>query len=101
MGEKFTSHDLTISEYVDYASTPTHTWTWTATGGTTPLDSMPLPQVSLDPPAQRTQAVSFEIADATPTGASVGTGRGSSFVGLAVDLETEGNSWELPATQKG
>lgn len=102
-GEKFTSHDLSIAMYVDYAASATKTWTFPATGGSTPLDSMPLPQVSVDPPqnAQRSQAVSFEISDATPTGASIGTGRGSAFVGLAVDIQTEGNSWELPAAQKG
>jgi hypothetical protein len=101
LGDKSTSHDLVVSTYLDYATTPNKTWTWTATGGATPLDSMPLPQVSLDPPGQRCQAMSWEISDATPTGASVGTGQGSLFAALALDIETEGNSWELPAAQKG
>lgn len=101
MGDKATDHDLSIVGHIDYASATDHTWTFPATGGDTPLNSMPLPQVSVDLATQRVQAICFEISDATPTGGTVGTGQGSLYAAIAVDYETDGNSWELPAAQKG
>jgi len=101
MGDKSTSHDLAITPYFDYSSTPGTGFTFTATGGSKPLDSMPIPQVAVMPTPQRCQAVSWEIADSTPTGATVGTGRGSLFAGLALEIESEGTSAKLPAAQKG
>lgn len=99
-GEKVTSADLTITPYFDYSDTPGTPFTFPATGGNTPLDAMPIPQVSIRPVPERCQAVSFEISEATPTGASVGTGQGILFAGLSLRLEVDDSLWKTPSTQR-
>lgn len=96
-----TAFDLHITSYADYITGSPQTWTFPATGGSTPLGSMPIPQVGIDIQAQRCQATSLVFSDATPTGATVGTGQGGLFLGVALDIELTGETWELPMAQKG
>lgn len=99
--ERASSADLTVTTFVNYSSTPLDTETWLANSGSKPIDGMLLPQMTASPSNQRVQAMRWDLEDATPTGASIGTGQGHAFIGLAIDLDVLGDTFRLPAAQKG
>jgi hypothetical protein len=82
--ERHTDHDLTIEIAYDYSST------W-ATAGTYTSDELYSlgGKVEIRPQNARAHAFRLRITDATPSGATrntVGSGKGSTLVGLAVDM---------------
>jgi hypothetical protein len=99
--ERLTSSDLTITLFADYESTPVESETWLANTGTKQIDDMTIPQIEMTPSRQRAQALRWDLEDATPTGASVGTGAGHVFIGVAVDVDVIGDAFRMPSGQKG
>ncbi len=81
--DQHTDHDLTIEIAYDYDGAWTTFGTWDS-DELYDLDG----KVEIRPDNARAHAFKLRISDATPSGAThstVGTGRGSTFVGLAVD----------------
>lgn len=82
--EQHTDHDLTVEVAYNHDDS-----TWT-TQGTYDSDEVAASdgQIEIRPANARARAIKLRISDATPTGTAntVGTGRGSTWIGLAVDI---------------
>jgi hypothetical protein len=98
LNEKFTDHDISLTFIRDYDTAPFETKTWISNA--LPIDE----QFSHNATIHRAQSMRMKITDAAPTGggAVTGTGRGSSFIGLAVEVDPIDNkTFRLPAGSKG
>ena len=82
--EQHTDHDLTVEVAYNHDDS-----IWT-TQGTYDSDEVAASdgQIEIRPANARARAIKLRISDATPTGTAntVGTGRGSTWIGLAVDI---------------
>lgn len=84
LGEKHTDHDFTIRDAYDYSETFT-----TKAYDSAKVSAMPIFNVDRDLSQSQGQAVMVEFYDATPTGggATVGTGKGATWVALTFSGE--------------
>lgn len=92
-----TDHDLAFYWAVDYNSSYAAPRTWTRAQIATITASLPNEQVEhpLDDNAEH-QAIAFKIEDATPTGGTVGTGEGSTWLALTVQGTAREGLYPLP-----
>lgn len=98
LGERFTPHDLVIEVGNDYSDTYHQTKTWSDED----IEDMPLEQIRTAMVRQKCQALRYRISDATPTGGgAVGTGRGLSFTGIAIEAAILRKTKRLGAAQRG
>lgn len=98
LDERFTDHDMALTFTRDYDPTPFETKAWVS--NTLPADE----QFSHNAAIHRAQSMRMKMSDGAPTGpgAVVGTGRGSAFIGLAVEVDPIDNkTFRLPAGSKG
>lgn len=96
--ERFSDHNITMSWYKDYATSPFESKTWLATA--LPVDENE--QFSHNPAIHRAQSMRMKLTDASPTGGTLGIGRGAAFIGLAVEVDSLDNkTFRLPAARKG
>lgn len=96
--ERFTDHDLSMSWWYNYAASPFETRGWTS--AQLPVDE----QISHNPSIHKASSMRMRIVDGAPSGAGgvVGIGRGSAWIGLAVEIDPIDNkTMRLPAAQKG
>lgn len=98
--ERFTDHNIVLTWYRDYSSTPIESRTITsdviATAG-------PVEQFSQNLATHSAQSYRLTIKDDPPSGPGgvVGTGRGAAFIGLAVEVDPiDTQIYKLPAARK-
>jgi hypothetical protein len=97
LAEQHTAHDLTLALSADYADAAAQVRTWTATQ----LEGQPREQMRMHVTRQRMAAIRVEISDAAPTGdLSVGSGRGCSLIGLALEIGVLPKAARLPRDMK-
>lgn len=96
LAEKLTSHGLLVEVANDYSATyhQTVAWPWQD------LDTMPREQIRTHLAVQKCTAVRVRLTDSTPTGGTVGTGRGPSLKGLAFEIQQKPGATRLPAQAK-
>lgn len=100
LAEYLTDHDLTVTLYQDWgtsaAQTPT---TWTRAEIATALVGT-REQLMVGLTTQKCQAVSVKVTDATPTGGTIGTGRGARYSGVTVEMGPRAAMVPLPAAAR-
>lgn len=94
-GEKKSNHDLTMNLYVDAEASTSQTWTWSATD----INAWGRYQAQVHVVHQECEAISVELVDATPTGASVGTGQGFTLFGVSMEIGRDRGLRRVPAAQ--
>lgn len=95
--EKKSPYDMQFTWFRDYSISGFNNMALTAAQ----LDAMPAYQYSFDTSVHRAQSMRIRLADSQPIG-TVGTGKGASWIGLAVELDPLDNkTFKLAASQKG
>lgn len=97
LGHRYSRYNLKLEVAFDYSSTYTQSHTWLSYT----TDQFPIGQYEIRPVQPKCQALRVKITDATPTGGSVGTGKGTSFVGLAIEAGVKQGTNKLSEVQRG
>jgi hypothetical protein len=96
LGERFTSHGLTVDFAKDYAASYFDTRSYSDAE----LDALPLEQADFSPKDARAQAMRVKITDTTPSTGALGTGQGGDLVAFSMDFDPLGNQFQLPAAAR-
>lgn len=97
LAEQHTDHDITIALAYDYADT----WTDTKTFTRAQLTTLARQWLSKEVVQGTHQAVRIRVTDATPTGGTVGTGKGATWVALTPMGEAHRGGKRTSAAQRG
>ena len=98
LGARLSSHDLTITVFTDYSSTQSQTPTTFQSSVTDAWGEVEECQV--DVVKQFCKSVRIQVKDATPTGGSVGDGRGFSLQSVAYEIGVMRRLNRLPPAQR-
>jgi hypothetical protein len=98
MLRKHTDHNLLISLSYNYSENFETATTWTrAVINTLLSDGWPITQVKHDPhDGNECEGVRVRIEDATPTGGTVGTGKGGTWIALTLDVTPQPGLFDVP-----
>lgn len=97
LSRKLTDHNLTLQVGYNYAETFKTASSYTRSIINTLLsDGWPITQLGHDGHDDaECESVAVEVADATPTGGTVGTGKGGAWIGLTFDVTPQQGTFEL------
>lgn len=95
---KTTDHDLSFALAYNYETAFRTSRTWTKTEINALLSSgWPITQLKHDPHDDaECQSVRVRLSDATPTGGTVGTGKGATWLALTLDITPRPGAFEVP-----